>query len=157
MSNNNRNTDSYFKGKVAVITGAASGIGRALALKLAAQGCNLALVDRDIEGLFTIQKELTFFGVTCVIQDFDVSDKLAFSLFAETVVAQFSQVDMLFNNAGVSLIDSVENQSFDDFHWLMNINFWGVVYGTHAFLPYLKKSPLKLSLLTKFYQINIFG
>lgn len=141
MSNNKNNTDSYFKGKVAVITGAASGIGRALALKLAAQGCDLALVDRDVEGLFTIQEELTFFGVTCVIQDFDVSDKLAFSLFAETVVAQFSQVDMLFNNAGVSLIDSVENQSFDDFHWLMNINFWGVVYGTHAFLPYLKKSP----------------
>jgi butyryl-CoA dehydrogenase len=48
---------------------------------------------------------------------------------------------MLFNNAGVSLIDSVENQSFDDFHWLMNINFWGVVYGTHAFLPLLKQSP----------------
>ncbi|MFB0979344.1 MAG: SDR family NAD(P)-dependent oxidoreductase [Alteromonadaceae bacterium] len=141
MSNNKIDKNSYFQGKVAVITGAASGIGRALALKLADKGCDLALVDRNIEGLYAIQEELIFFGVTCVIQDFDVSDKQAFTLFADKVIAQFSHVDMLFNNAGVSLIDSVEDQSFDDFHWLMNINFWGVVYGTHAFLPFLKKSP----------------
>jgi short-subunit dehydrogenase len=138
MSNNK---SSYFRGKVAVITGAASGIGRSLALKLAERGCNLALVDRDMEGLYAIQEELVFFGVICVIQDFDVSDKQAFSNFAETVHAQFSGVDMLFNNAGVTLIDSVKDQSFEDFHWIMNINFWGVVYGSHAFLPFLQKSP----------------
>jgi butyryl-CoA dehydrogenase len=124
-----------------VITGAASGIGKALALKLAEQGCDLALVDKDMIGLMSIQEELGLFSVRCIIEDLDVSDRQAFVGFSEKVIAQFSQVDMLFNNAGVSLIDSVENQSFDDFHWLMNINFWGVVYGSHAFLPYLKKSP----------------
>ncbi|MFQ3193349.1 MAG: short-subunit dehydrogenase [Colwellia sp.] len=132
---------NHFKGKVAVITGAASGIGKALALKLAEQGCDLALVDKDMIGLMSIQEELGLFSVRCIIEDLDVSDRQAFVGFSEKVIAQFSQVDMLFNNAGVSLIDSVENQSFDDFHWLMNINFWGVVYGSHAFLPYLKKSP----------------
>jgi short-subunit dehydrogenase len=132
---------NHFKGKVAVITGAASGIGKALALKLAEQGCDLALVDKDMIGLMSIQEELGLFSVRCIIEDLDVSDRQAFVGFSEKVIAQFSQVDMLFNNAGVSLIDSVENQSFDDFHWLMNINFWGVVYGSHTFLPYLKKSP----------------
>jgi butyryl-CoA dehydrogenase len=130
-----------FKGQVAVITGAASGIGKALALKLAGQGCHLALADKDIAGLEAIQQEITFFDVSCLIQELDVSDNQAFVNFAQRVNAQFSGVDMLFNNAGVSLIDSVENQSDEDFHWLMNINFWGVVYGTRAFLPYLKVAP----------------
>ncbi|TWX64155.1 SDR family NAD(P)-dependent oxidoreductase [Colwellia demingiae] len=141
MSNYQDKLNMHFKGKVAVITGAASGIGKALAIKLAEQGCNLALVDRDIQGLMSVQAELQSYSITCVIEDLDVSDKQGFVDFSETVIAQFSRVDMLFNNAGVSLIDSVENQSFEDFHWLMNINFWGVVYGSHAFLPYLKKSP----------------
>jgi short-subunit dehydrogenase len=141
MKNNQINLKNHFAGKVAVITGGASGIGKALAIKLAKLGCDLALVDRDINGLMTIQKELECFNVTCIIEDLDVSDQQGFIRFSEKVVAQFYHVDMLFNNAGVSLIDSVEKQSFDDFHWLMNINFWGVVYGSHAFLPYLKKSP----------------
>jgi len=141
MKNNKNSFKKHFKDKVAVITGAASGIGKALAVRLAEQGCNLALADRDINGLISLQDELELLNITCVIQDLDVSDKQGFIDFSEKVISQFSQVDMLFNNAGVSLIDSVEKQSFDDFHWLMNINFWGVVYGSHAFLPYLKKSP----------------
>ena len=70
-----------------------------------------------------------------------MSNKEAFISFAESVNSEFSGVDMLFNNAGVTLIDSVKDQSFEDFHWIMNINFWGVVYGSHAFLPFLQKSP----------------
>jgi len=132
---------SYFQGKVAVITGAASGIGKTLALKLAEQGCNLALADRDMEGLITVRKKIIEFDVKCLIEDFDVSDKEAFFSFAERVNSELSGVDMLFNNAGVTLIDSVKDQSFEDFHWIMNINFWGVVYGSNAFIPFLQKSP----------------
>lgn len=132
---------SYFQGKVAVITGAASGIGKALALKLAEQGCNLALADRDMEGLIAVRTKIMEFDVKCLAEDFDVSNKEAFISFAESVNSEFSGVDMLFNNAGVTLIDSVKDQSFEDFHWIMNINFWGVVYGSHAFLPFLQKSP----------------
>ena len=132
---------SYFQGKVAVITGAASGIGKTLALKLAEQGCNLALADRDMEGLIAVRTKIMEFDVKCIAEDFDVSNKEAFISFAESVNSEFSGVDMLFNNAGVTLIDSVKDQSFEDFHWIMNINFWGVVYGSHAFLPFLQKSP----------------
>ena len=80
-------------------------------------------------------------GVECFIAHLDVSDSPAFMAFAQRTHGKFNRVDMLFNNAGVSLIDSVENQTLEDFHWIMNINFWGVVHGTNAFLPYLKASP----------------
>jgi short-subunit dehydrogenase len=126
---------------VAVITGAASGIGQALATNLAERGCHLALADRDFVGLEKLKLELEQRGIQCLIQNLDVADNQGLIDFAQQVHGQFGRVDMLFNNAGVSLIDSVENQSLEDFHWLMNINFWGVVHGTHAFLPYLKASP----------------
>ncbi len=131
---------TQYKNKTAVITGAASGIGYALAMQLAGKGCNLALIDRNVDGLAKVKHRLETLGVQYFIKDIDVSDNNAFIEFAGEVVEKFGQVDFLFNNAGVSLIDSVENQSLDDFHWLMNINFWGVVHGTTAFLPYLTKS-----------------
>nr|WP_297347296.1 SDR family NAD(P)-dependent oxidoreductase [uncultured Glaciecola sp.] len=127
--------------QVAVITGAASGIGKALALKLADQGCHLALADKDFDGLEKLQQQIEAKGVECFIVSLDVSDNAAFIEFAQQTNDKFNRIDMLFNNAGVSLIDSVENQTLDDFHWLMNINFWGVVHGTNAFIPYLKASP----------------
>lgn len=131
---------TQYKNKTAVISGGASGIGYALAIQLAEKGCNLALIDRNVDGLSNVQQQVESLGVQCFIKNVDVSDNNAFIEFAGEVVEKFGQVDFLFNNAGVSLIDSVENQSLDDFHWLMNINFWGVVHGTNAFLPYLKKS-----------------
>lgn len=131
----------HYQGSVAVVTGAASGIGKALALKLATKGCHLALADKDLQGLETLQQQIEALGVECFVASLDVSDNQAFIAFAQQVNNKFTRVDMLFNNAGVSLIDSVENQSIEDFHWLMNINFWGVVHGTNAFLPYLKASP----------------
>lgn len=130
----------HYTGTVAVVTGAASGIGKALALQLAAKGCHLALADKDLNGLEILQHQIEVLGVECFIASLDVSDNLGFVTFAQQVNEKFNRVDMLFNNAGVSLIDSVENQSLEDFHWLMNINFWGVVHGTNAFLPYLKAS-----------------
>jgi short-subunit dehydrogenase len=130
-----------YKDCVAVITGAASGIGKALAITLADRGCHLALADTDMQGLQSLQQELRSLGTECLIAQLDVSDDLAFVAFAQQVYDRFARIDMLFNNAGVSLIDSVENQKLEDFHWLMNINFWGVVHGTNACLPYLKASP----------------
>ena len=126
---------------VAVITGAASGIGKALAIRLAEKGCHLALADKDINGLEQLQQQIEAKGVECLIASLDVADNSAFIAFAQQTYNNFNRIDMLFNNAGVSLIDSVENQTLEDFHWIMNINFWGVVHGTHAFLPYLKASP----------------
>jgi butyryl-CoA dehydrogenase len=130
-----------YQGTVAVVTGAASGIGKALAIKLAEKGCHLALADKDLNGLETLQQQIEAIGVECFIASLDVSDNQAFIKFAQQVNDKFTRIDMLFNNAGVSLIDSVENQTLEDFHWLMNINFGGVVHGTNAFLPYLKTSP----------------
>jgi short-subunit dehydrogenase len=130
-----------FNQPVAVITGAASGIGRALAIQLADKGYHLALADKDTDGLETLQQQIQTMGVECFIAHLDVSDNPAFMAFAQHTHDKFNRVDMLFNNAGVSLIDSVENQTLEDFHWIMNINFWGVVHGTNAFLPYLKASP----------------
>lgn len=130
----------HYNGEVAVITGAASGIGEALAVKLVKQGCRVSLADKDFDNLKVLQNRLIQSGGECFIYDLDVSDNQAVIDFAKQTHEQFSRIDMLFNNAGVSLIDSVENQALDDFHWLMNINFWGVVHGTNAFLPYLKAS-----------------
>lgn len=131
---------TQYKNKTAVVSGAASGIGYELAMQLAQKGCNLALIDRNIDGLEKIKEQVESLDVQCFIKDVDVSDNNAFIAFADEVVDKYGQVDFLFNNAGVSLIDSVENQSLEDFHWLMNINFWGVVHGTNAFLSHLKKS-----------------
>ncbi len=126
-------------GKVAVVTGAGSGIGRALALRLAHEGCSLALSDIDKTGLHDTEKLLSQFNVKVSCQIVDVSDRKKVYAYADKVGKFHGRVDMIINNAGVSMTDSVANVSYEDFEWLMGINFWGVVYGTKAFLPYLKK------------------
>jgi len=130
-----------FEDKVAAITGAASGIGRALALELARRGAELALSDIDDAGLAqTVERcrELTTKRVTG--DRVDVADRDAVYRWAEAVVDQHGRVNLVVNNAGVAVAASIEAVSYEDFEWLMGINFWGVVYGTKAFLPYLKAS-----------------
>jgi short-subunit dehydrogenase len=129
-----------FNNRVAVITGGASGIGRSLALNLAKRGVTVALADKNMEGLEETRKMVIELGGTASIHELDVSDYAAFSALAHTIELQHGQVHMLFNNAGVTLIDRASEQSLEDFHWLMNINFWGVVYGCKAFLPTLAKA-----------------
>jgi len=107
---------SQHNSKVAGFTGVASVIGLVLAVKLAEQGCNLALVDRNSPGLMQVQQQVEKIGVRCIIHNLDVADNQAFIAFAERVSTEFSIVDLLFNNAGVSLINSVENQTLEDFH-----------------------------------------
>jgi short-subunit dehydrogenase len=126
-----------YSGSNAVITGAASGIGRALALDLAGRGTHLALSDVNQEGLLETAEVCAAKGVTVRAYPLDVADRQAFLRHAEEVVADFGSVDLVVNNAGVSVTASVEEIQWEDFDWIMGINFWGVVHGTKAFLPHL--------------------
>lgn len=129
-----------FNNKVAVVTGAASGIGEALALELAKRGAHLALCDVDETGLAASALEAKRQGVEVTTAIVDVADKAAMASFAEQVVADHGRVNLVFNNAGVALSATVEGGTYEDVEWLMGINFWGVVYGTKEFLPYLEES-----------------
>lgn len=129
-----------FVGRVAAITGAASGIGRALAEELAHRGAHLALSDIDEAGLAETVRRCEGIGVKVTSQLLDVADRSGVHEWAEQVVAEHGAVNMIFNNAGVALGATVGAMSYEDFEWLMNINFWGVVHGTKAFLPHLKES-----------------
>ncbi len=127
-----------FNGRVAAITGAGSGIGRALAQALARRGAHLALSDIDEIGLVGTVARCEGFGVKVTSQRVDVTDRDAMYAWADQVVNDHGKVNLMFNNAGVALAATIEAMSYDDFEWLININFWGVVHGTKAFLPHLK-------------------
>ncbi|MCX7063845.1 MAG: SDR family NAD(P)-dependent oxidoreductase [Proteobacteria bacterium] len=128
-----------FRNKVAAITGAGSGMGRALALELAARGCAVAIADVGQSTLIETEALLRQRNVKVSSHLVDVADRAAMERFAADVVRIHGKVNLVFNNAGVSVSNSVEKLSYEDFEWLMNINFWGVVHGTKAFLPYLKQ------------------
>ena len=127
-----------FDGRVAAITGAGSGIGRALAKDLARRGAHLALSDIDEVGLAETVAQCEGSAVKVTSQRLDVADRAAVHAWADQVVAEHGKVNLIFNNAGVALGATIEGMSYDDFEWLMSINFWGVVHGTKAFLPHLK-------------------
>lgn len=129
---------SRFQNQVAAVTGAGSGMGRALARRLALSGAHVAISDVDADGLAETQAELQGLGAQVVATAVDVSDRAAVEAWAADTAKQFSQVNYIFNNAGVSVTGNVEFMRLEDFEWLMNINFWGVVHGTQAFLPYLR-------------------
>ncbi|MGB1581661.1 MAG: SDR family NAD(P)-dependent oxidoreductase [Nevskiales bacterium] len=125
-----------FKDRVVVITGAGSGIGRALAQSFASEGAQLALADNNEANLAETAKQLG--DTRLVTETLDVANREAVYSFADKVKAEFGGADIVINNAGVTFGNSVEDSSYEDFEWLMGINFWGVVYGTKAFLPMLK-------------------
>jgi short-subunit dehydrogenase len=129
-----------FHNKVAAITGAGSGIGRALALDLARQGCQLALSDINAPGLQETVEQAKRHGVRVTQQVLDVADGQAMREWAAQVVAEHGRVNLIFNNAGVAHAGTVEANELADYEWIMNINFWGVVHGTKAFLPHLRAS-----------------
>lgn len=126
--------------KVAALTGAGSGIGRALALQLAQQGCHLALADIDQAGLEETLELLAPYGVRLSNTLLDVSDRDAVFRWAEQVQRDHGQVNIVINNAGVALSGTVSGLSLNDYEWIMDINFWGTVYGCKAFLPLLEAS-----------------
>lgn len=129
------------KGCVAVLTGAGSGIGRALALALARGGCQLALVDINAAQLAQTAEQARQLGVRVSEHPADVADRAAIAGLPEQVVAEHGQVDLLINNAGVALGGTFEQVTVENFDWLMAINFDAVVCMTRAFLPLLKQRP----------------
>ncbi len=129
------------KGKIAVITGAGSGIGRALAIALAEKGCSLAIGDVDAKSLRETADLIATRGAEASVHDLDVGQCDQVEQFAQNVLKKHRNLDILINNASVVVADTVEDIAYADFRWLMEINFWGVVYGTKAFLPFLKRRP----------------
>ncbi|MEK9766697.1 MAG: SDR family NAD(P)-dependent oxidoreductase, partial [Thalassolituus sp.] len=114
-----------FANKVVVVTGAASGIGRALAQQLSMQGAHLALSDVNLEGLEETRGMLRGSG-NVTTQKLNVADRESWEAYAQQVVADHGQVDMIINNAGVALSETVEKMSYEDKEWIVDINFWGV-------------------------------
>ena len=130
----------YYANHVAAITGAGSGMGRELALHLAKMGCHLALSDINPEPLAQTKALLVDYAVKVTTTVLDVSDNKAVEAWADSVMAEHGKVNFIFNNAGVALYSTVEGSSISELEWVMDINFWGVVYGTKAFLPLIKNS-----------------
>jgi len=128
------------RGAAAAVTGAASGIGRALALELAARGCDLALADRDEAGLQAVAAEINRGNQRKVsVHRLDVGEPGQIADFAEAAVAAHPGLNIVVNNAGVALLGQFNEIDQAQMDWLMNINFWGVVHATRAFLPHLSR------------------
>lgn len=126
-----------FAGKVVVITGAASGMGRDLALQLAAKGAKLAISDMNPIGLDETVAMLESRGAQVHSQLLNVAEREAVLEYADVVLAHYGKVNVVFNNAGIAHHAEVEQTSFKDYERLMDVDFWGVVNGTKAFLPHL--------------------
>jgi NADP-dependent 3-hydroxy acid dehydrogenase YdfG len=126
-----------FEGKVAVITGAGSGIGRALAVNLAKKGAKLALSDIDTEGLAETVGQAEALGATVKSDRLNVAEREAVLAYAEAVVAHFGEVHQVYNNAGIAYNGDVEKSEFKDIERVIDVDFWGVVNGTKAFLPHV--------------------
>jgi len=126
------------RGKVAVVTGAGSGIGRAVAGELAREGCHLALADVNEAGLAETLQGLLGLPVTVTTHIVDVARRDAVERLAAEVIERHGAAHILVNNAGVAVAERAENIPYEDFEWLMGINFWGVVYGCTAFLPHMR-------------------
>jgi NADP-dependent 3-hydroxy acid dehydrogenase YdfG len=126
-----------FAGKVAVVTGAGSGIGQALAIELGRSGAKLAISDVDTDGLAATEEQLKAIGVPVKADRLDVTEREAFELYADSVVAHFGKVNQIYNNAGIAFAGDVEVSQFKDIEKVMDVDFWGVVNGTKVFLPHL--------------------
>jgi NAD(P)-dependent dehydrogenase (short-subunit alcohol dehydrogenase family) len=128
------------EGRTAVVTGAASGIGRALSLHLAELGCHLAVCDTNGSGLEETRATIQSLGRRVSSHVVDVSNKDRMRALVDEVLSFHGGANILVNNAGVTAISTFETQPLEDFEWLMGVNFWGVVYGCKFFLPALKSS-----------------
>lgn len=126
-----------FGGKVAVVTGAGSGIGRALAVELARSGARLAISDSDADGLARTEALINQIGAEVRADRLDVTERAAFLAYADTVKDHFGTVNQIYNIAGIAFLGDVEVSQFKDIEKVMDVDYWGVVNGTKAFLPHL--------------------
>ena len=126
-----------FAGKVAVVTGAGSGIGQALAVELGRSGASVAISDVDTDGLSVTEQRLKAIGAPVKADRLDVTEREAFALYADGVKEHFGKVNQIYNNAGIAHTGDVEVTHFKDIERVMDVDFWGVVNGTKVFLPHL--------------------
>jgi NAD(P)-dependent dehydrogenase (short-subunit alcohol dehydrogenase family) len=126
------------RGKRAVITGSASGLGKSIALSLAAIGCRIGIADIDTENAEQTLKQVIQRGGSGEVYHLDVSKPELVEIMAEHFFNIWGGVDLLFNNAGVAVAGHVGDIPLKDWKWIVDINFWGVVYGCHSFIPRMK-------------------
>ena len=127
------------KGKVAAVTGAASGLGRSMALAFAAEGMDLALADVDEVNLSSVQDEVLAKGVRAITLKVDVSNAQQLEIFRDQTLTRLGGVHVVCNNAGVSPLGAVWENSPADWQWILGVNLWGVIHGVRAFTPHLIK------------------
>jgi NAD(P)-dependent dehydrogenase (short-subunit alcohol dehydrogenase family) len=126
------------EGRVAVVTGGASGIGRALCRGLGAQGSSVVVADLDEAGAAAVADEITAAGGTAMASAVDVADAGSVSTLAQEVVDRLGHVELVVNNAGVSTFNLLQDQTLEDWRWVIDVDLWGVVHGVQAFLPVLR-------------------
>jgi NADP-dependent 3-hydroxy acid dehydrogenase YdfG len=126
-----------FAGKVAAVTGAGSGIGQALATELARRGAILAISDVDADGLARTERQIRGIGAHVRSDRLDVTEREAVLSYADSLAGQFGKVNQIYNNAGIAFFGDVEVTAFKDIERVMDVDYWGVVNGTKAFLPHL--------------------
>jgi NAD(P)-dependent dehydrogenase (short-subunit alcohol dehydrogenase family) len=126
-------------GKKAVITGAASGFGRALALAMARRGCRIGIVDIDTDGAGETLRMVEQAGGSGEVYELDVRVLIDWEAMADHFFRTWGGVDVLVNNAGVVSVGPVGEVPMEDWEWIFSINFWGMVYGCHTFIPHMKK------------------
>jgi NAD(P)-dependent dehydrogenase (short-subunit alcohol dehydrogenase family) len=125
------------KGKIAVVTGAASGIGRSTAIALAREGADVVLSDLNRDGLAEVRGEIEALGRKGLAVPADVTKLEDIQNLYERSISEMGRVDILMNNAGVHMTGPVEKTAIDDWKWIVDVNLWGVVNGIHVFLPHM--------------------
>ncbi len=130
-------SDGAFDGQVAVVTGAASGLGRGIADRFGAAGCRVVLADVEEPALARATAELAAAGVEATAVLTDVSDAASMDALAATVLERHGQVDLLFNNAGVGIQKPTAEMTTRDWDWVLGVNLWGVIHGLRVFLPHM--------------------
>lgn len=130
-----KNRQDHFRGKIAVVTGGASGIGRSTAILLARRGAVVHVVDRRGDGARGVAAEIMAAGGTAFSHEVDVTDADAMLELADTIYAESGRCDILHNNAGIGLVGPVQDLELDDWRAVVEVNIMGVVHGVHAFVP----------------------